>query len=90
MSRQWYIIGYRIVYVITLALPLTCTRYISDNPYDPDYRGNYAFDVDFSGFPADSLRANAIYTLPYTASGGNDWFADVAVSTSPAYKVDYA
>ncbi|MBD3390926.1 MAG: hypothetical protein GF418_02685 [Chitinivibrionales bacterium] len=67
------------------ALLCTCARDLVNNPYDPDYVGDYSVDVQW---PAPSFNAEAFtaYRLPYVTGG--DQFDKVTVRTDPAGLVD--
>ena len=58
---------------------VTCTRFPNTNPFDPANQGNYAFSVFWSALPATHY-ANVLYAIPFTASGGNDYFIDVKLT----------
>ncbi|NLE02157.1 MAG: hypothetical protein GX640_20035, partial [Fibrobacter sp.] len=59
---------------------ITCTEFDPDNhtnPYDPDYKGNYALTVDRSSLP-ETLVCNVDYTINFET--GKDTFSSVIVA----------
>jgi|GEM_PF-3947237 len=72
--------------VFLAGLTALCTH-TRNNPFDSNYKGSYAFDVVWDSLPA-APRANAVYKIPFTASAGNDYFSDIAVSSTPEGFID--
>ena len=60
-----------ILLLITLFFCFVCTNYEDNNPFDPDYQGNYFLNIEWEALP-DTLGTFIEYIVPYSCSSGKD------------------
>ncbi len=57
--------------LVVLLLCLVCTEFKDDNPYDPDWKGDYFLEVGWDSIP-DTLGTFIEYRIPFTHSVGDE------------------
>ncbi len=57
--------------LVVLLLCLVCTEFKDDNPYDPDWKGDYFLEVGWDSIP-DILGTFIEYRIPFTHSVGDE------------------